>query len=53
MGAKRIASKRANRGINPKYDSEIYLGLSGSNTNPSDVCENPTAKPFTLPAESV
>jgi len=30
--AKRTVSKRANRGINPKYDSEIYLGLSG-NTN--------------------
>jgi len=37
---KRTVSKRANRGINPKYDSEIYLGL---NTNLDEV---PAAKPF-------
>lgn len=49
--AKRTVSKRANRGINPKYDSQIYLGLSG-NTNQSEVCENPTTRPFTLVPEA-
>lgn len=50
--AKRSVSKRANRGINPKYDSEIYLGLSGSNVpTQGEVCENPSTKPFTLTAE--
>ena len=31
MTAKRVVSKRANRGINPKYGSDIYSGVSGGN----------------------
>ena len=36
-----MGSTRANRGFNPKYDSETYLGISQLNTEPA-------TKPFTL-----
>ena len=51
LAVKRSASKRANRGVNPKYDSEIYLGPTGSNINQGELCET-LVKPFTLPTES-
>ena len=51
LAVKRSASKRANRGVNPKYDSEIYLGQTGTNINQSELCET-LVKPFTLPSES-
>ena len=30
QGSTRVGSSRPNRGVNPKYDSEMYLGLQAS-----------------------
>lgn len=41
QGSTRVGSTRANRGFNPKYDSETYLGIS-------QLATEPTTKPFCL-----
>lgn len=46
-GPRREASRRANRGVNNKYNPEEYLGPQATKENLENI--EPSARPFLLP----